>query len=115
MGALLCERGGPPNLYVGRMGGPGNDDSSRFFRFHHHRQVFKEPSLFTDSACKVTDCYINTLHIYLPGLQQHPLVQPRVAMRHFVSAAKREHVDTSFFCLCINNRVRESGADGRIL
>lgn len=48
---------------------------------------------------------LNTLHaytsvVYLPGPQQHLLVPPRVAMRHYVSAAARENVKVPFVCPC---------------
>lgn len=58
MEALLCERGGHPSLYAGKMGGPVKDNgSSRGFIFHDHCQVLQGAfAFFCVSALSLRKC-----------------------------------------------------------
>lgn len=48
MEALLCEQGGHPNLYGGKMGGPGQDnDNRKVLILHNNHQVFQEGVSFS--------------------------------------------------------------------
>lgn len=54
MEALLCEQGGHPSLYAGKMGGPVKDNNGRRgFICHDHHQVLQKHLYFSVSTYEV--------------------------------------------------------------